>query len=81
MKLDERGMLYAESYELMSFYTISFDFYNRKIFNHKQQKSKIKLELDPKKTSFQLDISKKQKNRNIIKILAAIKYHLRLRSF
>ena len=43
LKLDERGMLYAESDELMSFYTISFDFYNRKIFNHKQQKSKIKL--------------------------------------
>ena len=43
LKIDERGMLYAESDELMSFYTVSFDFYNRKIFNLKKQKSKIKL--------------------------------------
>ena len=43
LKIDERGMLYAKSDELMDFYFISYDFYNRKVFNLKKRKSKIKL--------------------------------------
>ena len=42
LKLDNDGVLYAESNELMDFYYVSYDFYNRAKYNLQKRKSIIK---------------------------------------